>query len=154
MILMKVMFNEFYNDLEFDKDMEQKSRIHVTSLAQKQIKTRLFNRKTTAIFINILDEPGKITRVSKNLPAVLGHSPSDLLGRSINEIIPFTIQPFHDEILIKFAQKYSKKTMRSDPKIQFYAYNKDFHLQECIIRYNFVMSYFSSFELSGVCRKI
>jgi hypothetical protein len=93
---MKVMFNEFYNDLEFVKDMEQKSRIHITSLAQKQLKTRLFNKKTTAIFINILDEPGKITRVSKNLPAVLGHSPSDLLGKSINEIIPFTIQPFHD----------------------------------------------------------
>ncbi len=44
--------------------------------------------------------------------------------------------------------------MRSDPKIQFYAYNKNFHLQECCIRYNFVMSYFSSFELSGVARKI
>ena len=70
--------------------------MHITSLAQKQIKTRLFNRKTTAIFINILDEPGKITRVSKNLSAVLGHLPSDLLGKKINEIIPFTIQPFHD----------------------------------------------------------
>jgi hypothetical protein len=55
MILMKVMFNEFYNDLEFVKDMEQKSRVYITSLAQKQVKTRLFNKKTTAIFINILD---------------------------------------------------------------------------------------------------
>lgn len=55
MILMKVMFNEFYNDLEFVKDMEQKSRLYITSLAQKQVKTRLFNKKTTAIFINILD---------------------------------------------------------------------------------------------------
>ena len=35
--------------------MEQKSRAHITSLAQKQVKTRLFNKKTTAIFINILD---------------------------------------------------------------------------------------------------
>ena len=76
--------------------MEQKSRIHVTSLIQKQTKTRLFNKKTTAIFINILDETGRITKVSKNLSAVLGHSPSDLLGKSINEIIPFSIQPNHD----------------------------------------------------------
>jgi PAS domain S-box-containing protein len=121
---------------------------------QKQIKTRIFNKKTTAIFINILDETGRITKVSKNLPAVLGHSPSDLLGKSINEIIPFTIQPFHDDILIKFVERYSKKTMRSDPKIQFFAYNKNFHLQECAIRYNFVMSYFETFQLSGVCRKV
>ena len=74
------------------------------------------------------------------MPSVLGHSPEDLLGKNINEIIPFTIQPYHDDHLIRFSQTYSKKTMRGDPKIIFYAYNKDFHLQECLIRYNFVMS--------------
>ncbi len=101
--------------------MEQKSGIHSASLAHKQVKTRLFNNKTTAVFIEILDEPSKITLISKNLSAVLGHTPSDLLGKSINEIIPFTIQPHHYEILNKFVQKYSKKTMRSDLKIQFFA---------------------------------
>lgn len=126
----------------------------ITSLAQKQMKTRLFNKRTTAIFINILDEPGKIIQVSKNLPAVLGHSTIELIGKSINEIIPFTIQPFHDQILMQFAQKYSKKTMRSDPRVQFFAYTKNFHLQECVVRYYFVMSYFSSFQLCGVIRKI
>lgn len=74
--------------------------MRITSLAQKQVKTRLFNKKTATIFLNILDEPGKITKVSKNIPAVLGYSSIELLGKSINEIIPFTIQPFHDEILI------------------------------------------------------
>lgn len=44
--------------------------------------------------------------------------------------------------------------MRSDPKIQYYSYNKDFHLQEVVVRYNFVMSYFSQFYLSGVFRKV
>ncbi len=44
--------------------------------------------------------------------------------------------------------------MRSDPKIQFFAYNKNFHLQKFVVRYNSVMSYFSSFRLSGVMRKI
>jgi transcriptional regulator with PAS, ATPase and Fis domain len=107
--LMRIMFSEFYNDLEFIKDMEQRSRLYVASIAQKQVKARLFNKKTTAILINILDEPGKINKISKNLPAVLGYSPDDLLGKSINEIIPFSIQPFHDEILLKFMETYSKK---------------------------------------------
>lgn len=53
-------------------------------MTQKQVKARLFNKKTAAIFINILDEVGKIAKVSKNIPAVLGYSPRDLLGLSIN----------------------------------------------------------------------
>jgi hypothetical protein len=64
--------------------MEHKSKMHITSLTQKQVKSRLFNKKTAAVFINILDEVGKIAKVSKNIPAVLGYSPRDLLGLSIN----------------------------------------------------------------------
>lgn len=127
--LIRIMFIDFYSDLGFVDEIQSKSRVRIVSLAQKQIKIRLFDKKACVVFLNILDEPGKITRVSKNLPAVLGHSASELVGKSINDIIPFTIQPFHDDILINFTQQYSKKKIRTDPRIQFYAYTKDFRLQ-------------------------
>lgn len=54
------------------------------------------------VFINILEEVGKIVRISKNLPGVLGFLPSNLVGLSVNEIIPFSIKPFHDAGLVRF----------------------------------------------------
>jgi len=51
---------------------------------QKELKERFFGEKTTVIFINVLEEIGKIIHISKNLPGVLGYQPSNLLGLSIN----------------------------------------------------------------------
>ncbi len=109
--------------------IENKSKTHVINKAQKEVRIKLFNETTAVIFINILDEVGKIVKVSKNLPSVLGYAPHNLIGLSINEIIPFSIKPHHEENLIRFIEHYSKKSMRSDPKIQFFAYNSSFHLQ-------------------------
>ncbi len=50
----------------------------------------------------MLEEVGKIVKVSKNLPGVLGFLPSNLIGLSINEILPFSIKPHHDAALLSF----------------------------------------------------
>lgn len=60
--------------------------------SQKELKEKLFNDKSVVLFINILEEIGKVVKISKNLPAVLGYEPTNLLGLSINEIIPFSIK--------------------------------------------------------------
>jgi hypothetical protein len=72
---------------------------------------------------------GKMTRISKNLPEVLGYEPCNLLGLSINEIIPFSIKPHHDSRILNFLEHYSSKPLRKETSLQFYAYNQDFHLQ-------------------------
>jgi light-regulated signal transduction histidine kinase (bacteriophytochrome) len=43
---------------------------------------------------------GKVIKISKNLPSVLGYEPNNLIGLSINEIIPFSVKPFHDENML------------------------------------------------------
>lgn len=73
---------------------------------------------------------------------VLGYYPSDLLGLSINELMPFSIRPHHDDIIINFLKKCSTKVFRSDPYIKFLAYRKEFHLEECVINYSFNMNDF------------
>lgn len=51
---------------------------------QKELKERLYNDKSVVVFINILEEIGKVVKISKNLPTVLGYEPTNLLGLSIN----------------------------------------------------------------------
>lgn len=43
---------------------------------------------------------------------------------------------------------------KKKPYIQFYAYSKDFNLQEVHISYNFIMNYFEDFQLSGVMKRM
>lgn len=59
--------------------------------------------------------------------------------------MPFSIRPFHNEVLINFLRKYSKKLFKVDPSIKFLAYNKQFHLQEVVINYYFNMNDFENF---------
>ena len=77
-----------------------------------------------------------------------------MIGLSINEIIPNSIKKFHDDVLLNFLKGYSTRLSKKDPYIQFYAYNKEFNLQEVKISYNFIMNSFQDFQLSGVMQKI
>ena len=114
------------------------------------MKEILFNDKSVAVFINILEELGKVVKISKNLPTVLGYESSNLLGLSINEIIPFSVKKYHDENLLDFIDRYSVKEAKKNPMLNFFAYNSDFHLQEINIRYSWVMNDFSSFYMAGI----
>ena len=61
------------------------------------------------MFINVLEELGKVVKISKNLPSVLGYEPANLLGLSINEIIPISVKEYHDENLLDFIDRFSSK---------------------------------------------
>jgi light-regulated signal transduction histidine kinase (bacteriophytochrome) len=76
------------------------------------------------VFLNILEELGKVVKISKNLPSVLGYEPTNLLGLSINEIIPFSVKSYHDESLLNFIEHYSNKGKRHSHTLDFYAYNR------------------------------
>jgi hypothetical protein len=39
-------------------------------------------------------------------------------------------------------------------QLQFYAYNQDFHLQEVIIGYNWIMKDFNYFQMAGIIERI
>jgi hypothetical protein len=97
---------------------------------------------------------GKIVKISKNLPGVLGFIPSNLIGLSINEIIPFSIKPHHDASLLNFIERYSYKDSYRNLDFQFYAYNSDFHLQEVRVHYSWVMTNFHSFHMAGVIERV
>lgn len=48
------------------------------------IQKQLFNKDKALVVLNVLDEVGKISRVSNNLPNVLGYTSNSLIGLSIN----------------------------------------------------------------------
>jgi PAS domain S-box-containing protein len=71
-------------------------REQMESLTQKKERKKLFNQHSGVIFLSLLEDVGKITRVSKNIKQVLGYTSGDLVGLSINELMPFSIRPFHN----------------------------------------------------------
>lgn len=101
-----------------------------------------------------MEELGKVVKISKNLPTVLGYEPANLLGLSINEIIPFSVKNYHDENLLEFIERYSNSEAKKNSTLNFYAYNSEFHLQEVIVRYSWVMNDFSSFYMAGIVERI
>jgi hypothetical protein len=106
------------------------------------------------IFVNVLDEMSKIVKTSKNLGEVLGYDPRDLIGVSINEIMPFSLREFHEQHLTSFVKSYSKHVAGSPPTVLFYAYNSKFNLERLKLSYSFVMDYFNGFQLCGITRKL
>lgn len=104
--------------------------------------------------MSVLEDVGKITKVSKNIKEVLGYSSFDLIGLNINELMPFSLRAQHNEVILNFIKKYSKKTFKSDPFVKFFAYNKNFNLQEVQVNYYFNMLDFSNFELSGLFKRV
>lgn len=62
--------------------------------------------------IKVIDEVGKITKVSNNIPNVLGYASHSLVGLSINELIPLSIREIHDSILNNFVANVTSETMR------------------------------------------
>lgn len=102
-------FGQLYYDSAFLKEVQKWLGESVLNDNQKTVKLKLFNDKSVVIFINILEEIGKIVKISKNLPTVLGYEPNNLLGLSINEIIPFSIKECHDQNILDFLETYSTK---------------------------------------------
>jgi hypothetical protein len=152
--LLAQVYREFYQDHQFLKEMEKWSLEAQGLAGQKELKEQLFSEKTTVVFVNILEEMGKIVRISKNLPGVLGFIPSNLIGLSINEIIPFSIKPHHDAALLNFIENYTGRDSYRTLDFQFYAYNSDFHLQEVRVHYSWVMTDFHSFLMAGVIERV
>ena len=120
----------------------------------QSLSKKLFSDKSVVFFLNILEQIGKIMSISKNLPSVLGYQTSNLQGLSINEIIPLSIKPFHDEHLTIFTKTVSSKQPKKNNNIRFFCYNSDFNLQEINVSYNWVMNDFSAFRLAGIMEKI
>ncbi len=69
------MFLNLYDDREFLKEMANAARALVESANQKATKIKVFQKTCSSVFINILDEVGKISKISKNFPEVLGYMP-------------------------------------------------------------------------------
>jgi len=77
----------------------------------------LFSKDAALVVVNISDEIGKITKVSNNMPNVLGYSSHTLIGMSINGLIPLTIREIHDDIVKNFINNFSSEVMRKKPSV-------------------------------------
>lgn len=78
------MFVRLLNDQEFVRQLDIRNRNHTEPVAHKILKELLFGEQTAVLFLNIQEDVGKIVKVSKNLPAVLGYASSSLVGQSVN----------------------------------------------------------------------
>ena len=146
-------FGEMCLDSEFVGEQE-KWKMELNGLGTaKEIKTQLFSEGTSVIFLNVLEDVGKISRVSKNIPAVLGYSSSELLGISINEILPEGLRKYHDSMLNRFVETYSGGTKR-EVGIRFYAIAKGLHLVEVEVHFHWVLTDFEAFHLAGVVERV
>jgi hypothetical protein len=103
-------YGQLYSDNAFLKEVQRWMGDSIPNETQKDFKETIFNEKSVVVFINILEEIGKVVKISKNLPAVLGYEPTNLLGLSINEIIPMAVKVHHDQNLLDFIDRYSSKT--------------------------------------------
>ena len=63
------------------------------------------------------------------------------------------MRPHHDINLLERIEKYDNK-FKNKSHIQFYAYNSKFHLQEILVRYNWIMSNFNEFKMAGVFERV
>ena len=77
----------------------------------------MFSKDAALVVVNISDEIGKITKVSNNMPNVLGYSSHTLIGMSINGLIPLTIREIHDDIVKNFINNFSSEVMRKKPSV-------------------------------------
>lgn len=90
--LMQLFFRQLYNDYIFIRDTNSELSDEANSSRNKIIQKQLFNKDTALIVLNVLDQVGKITNVSNNMPNLLGYMASSLIGLSINELIPLTVR--------------------------------------------------------------
>lgn len=89
-----------FNQKKFLKDQQEK----LEQLRQSEEKySNLFNNVTDIVFIHSLE--GKILQINEAVKTLLGYSPADLIGRSVNEIIAenqkFSFESYIQEILEK-----------------------------------------------------
>ena len=66
-------YGMLYNDVNFLKETQKWMNESLLIENQKELKEKLFHEKSVAVFINILEELGKVVKISKNLPSVLGY---------------------------------------------------------------------------------
>lgn len=109
---MHLFFRQLYNDCVFVREINSKFRDEINQINHRRIQKQLFTKEVALIVVNVLDEVGKITKVSKNIPHVLGYTAYSLVGLSINELIPFTIRNVHDDILRKFVSNFTSDVLR------------------------------------------
>ena len=82
--LLELLFEEIYNDGLFVRSINKERKEEVRSSAQIESQKKIFGKDVTLILISVLDEVGRIKRVSKNLPNVLGFNAHHIMGLSIN----------------------------------------------------------------------
>lgn len=106
--MLKLLFEDLHKDSEFEKGLEEKHREYILSAIQMSYRKKLFNSKTSVIFINALDEVGKVTKVSNNIVDILGYNAHHLIGSSICEIIPHSLRATHTNSILRYIKIYGE----------------------------------------------
>lgn len=81
---MELFFRQLYNDSIFLREVMSSMREETYTQNHKLIQKQLFSKDTALVVINVLDEVGKISKVSNNMQNVLGYTSHSLIGLSIN----------------------------------------------------------------------
>jgi len=52
--------------------------------------------------MDLVNNPGKILCITKNVCQILGYKIEDLIDKKVNKVMPFMFSKFHDKFLHKF----------------------------------------------------
>lgn len=105
------------------------------------------------VFVNMLDQIGKIVKTSKNLPCILGYNPHELEGIHIDTLLLHSMKDFHIANMSKFINSYDIIQALNPRSVDFYINTNKYELIPINVGYNLVMSSFNMFQMCGIIYK-
>ncbi|KAL4468869.1 hypothetical protein ABPG72_008796 [Tetrahymena utriculariae] len=143
-------------------DFQAKSVKHFTRKS-KQILTQplltedyvidIYLRRSCVIHLTLLDQPGKIMKITQEVQNVLGFEKSDLIGKQIETIIPEQYQKYHSIFIKNFIDYGFSSQLAKDKLFQFAINQRGFIVP---IDLRIKIDHFSSqdYGVSGLMTKI
>ena len=147
------MFGQFMQDSGFVESFRSGDKYN-SHRTDRRLKETLFDENTVMVFLNMLDEMGRIVRTSKNLPNILGYNPHELEGIEIDDLLVDSMRGHHLGRINEYVDQYCHDVALKPRTVHSYAFNNKLELQRVDVNYNMVMSCYSMFQICGVLQKV
>jgi hypothetical protein len=151
--ILAIMFKEIMRQEPFLEEIKLQRRRNRNE-NDRDFKVHLFNEQTVMVFVNMLDEVGRIVKTSKNLPALLGYSPHELKGIELDTLLLASMKDHHIKNMSNFINAYDKRQALNPRSVDFYINNSRYELQKINVGYNLVMSSFNMFQMCGIISRV
>ena len=92
----------------------------------QKCEVNIFNPENGSIYIDLIEDRGKIKKITKNLTEVFGYSREDMISFNINLFMPRIYGRFHRRFLSNFIEKGQIKLLKEKERVVFGKNKKKF----------------------------